>query len=96
MNEIQPLISVRSMLFAPAVRPEVLARLAGRGADTVVIDCEDATPPSAKAQARRHAFHFGSEAAASMQPAIAISVWWPAWRRLSAWPMPVRFSRTRA
>ena len=53
------------MLFAPAVRPDVLAKLAGRGADAVVIDCEDATPPLAKAEARQHAVRFGSEIAAS-------------------------------
>lgn len=46
---------LRSLLFAPAVRPEMLAKLPGTGADGVVIDCEDATPPGAKAEARRHA-----------------------------------------
>jgi len=61
------------MLFAPAVRPDVLARLAARGADAVVIDCEDATPPSAKAEARRHAFHFGTELAAAAQVLVRIN-----------------------
>ncbi len=65
MSSLQPLTRVRSVLFAPAVRPDVLAKLADRGADAVVIDCEDATPPGAKAEARRHAFRFGSEIAAS-------------------------------
>lgn len=41
------------MLFAPAVRPDFVARLGERGADTVVIDCEDATPPDKKADGRR-------------------------------------------
>ncbi len=45
---------VRSLLFAPAVRPDFIAKLPSRGADAVVIDCEDATPPNAKKEARTH------------------------------------------
>lgn len=48
---------LRSLLFAPAVRPDFVAKLAERGADAVVIDCEDATPANAKAEGRRHARH---------------------------------------
>lgn len=46
---------LRSLLFAPAVRPDFIERLPERGADGVVIDCEDATPPAAKEEARRNA-----------------------------------------
>ncbi len=46
---------LRSLLFAPAVRPDFVARLAERGADAVVIDCEDATPANAKAEGRANA-----------------------------------------
>lgn len=46
---------LRSLLFAPAVRPDFIAKLPARGADGVVIDCEDATPPNAKAEARVNA-----------------------------------------
>lgn len=46
---------LRSLLFAPAVRPDFLAKLPGRGADAVVIDCEDATPANAKAEGRANA-----------------------------------------
>ncbi len=46
---------LRSLLFAPAVRPDFVAKLAERGADAVVIDCEDATPANAKAEARANA-----------------------------------------
>jgi len=46
---------LRSLLFAPAVRPDFVAKLAQRGADAVVIDCEDATPANAKAQGRTNA-----------------------------------------
>jgi citrate lyase subunit beta/citryl-CoA lyase len=49
MNELGRL---RSLLFAPAVRPDFVAKLSQRGADAVVIDCEDATPPNAKAEGR--------------------------------------------
>ncbi|MGI9603274.1 MAG: HpcH/HpaI aldolase/citrate lyase family protein [Acidimicrobiales bacterium] len=43
---------MRSLLFAPATKPELVAKLAGRGADAVVFDLEDAVPPTAKAEAR--------------------------------------------
>jgi len=40
------------MLIAPAARPDFLAKLPQRGADIVFIDCEDAVPANAKAEAR--------------------------------------------
>ncbi len=43
---------MRSVLIAPAVRPDFLAKLPGRGADLLFVDCEDAVPPNAKAEAR--------------------------------------------
>jgi citrate lyase subunit beta/citryl-CoA lyase len=46
---------LRSVLFAPAVRPDFVAKLGGRGADVVVIDCEDATPANSKAEGRANA-----------------------------------------
>lgn len=51
-REIRAFARLRSLLFAPAVRPDFLKRLPERGADGVVIDCEDATPAAAKDQAR--------------------------------------------
>jgi len=50
VNEIGRL---RSLLFAPAVRPDFIAKLPERGADAVVVDCEDATPAGAKDLARQ-------------------------------------------
>lgn len=44
---------MRSVLIAPAVRPDFLAKLPGRGADMLFVDCEDAVPANAKAEARR-------------------------------------------
>jgi len=58
---VRPLSHVRSVLFAPAVRPDFLAKLPARGADAVVIDCEDATPPTAKAEARATCRRVGPE-----------------------------------
>ena len=39
---------LRSLLFAPAVRPDLLRKMPATGADAMVIDLEDATPPDAK------------------------------------------------
>lgn len=39
---------IRSLLFAPAVRPDLLRKMPASGADAMVIDLEDATPPDAK------------------------------------------------
>lgn len=43
---------LRSVLFAPAVRPDLVAKTPLAGADLVVIDLEDATPVNAKDDAR--------------------------------------------
>jgi citrate lyase subunit beta/citryl-CoA lyase len=50
-----PIERLRSLLFAPAVRPDFVQKLPASGADGVVIDCEDATPPSAKQAGRENA-----------------------------------------
>jgi citrate lyase subunit beta/citryl-CoA lyase len=56
---------LRSLLFAPAVRPDFIAKLPVRGADAVVIDCEDATPANAKAEGRANAAALAADVAAS-------------------------------
>ncbi len=43
---------IRSLLFAPAVRPDLVRKGPATGADAIVIDLEDATPPNAKDEAR--------------------------------------------
>lgn len=46
---------LRSVLFAPAVRDDMIPKLPRSGADGVVIDCEDATPLGQKAAGRSNA-----------------------------------------
>jgi citrate lyase subunit beta/citryl-CoA lyase/(S)-citramalyl-CoA lyase len=48
----------RSLLFAPANRPELFAKVLASGADIVCLDLEDAVPPGAKAAARAAALPF--------------------------------------
>jgi citrate lyase subunit beta/citryl-CoA lyase len=43
---------IRSLLFAGASRPDLVAKLSGKGADAVAIDLEDAVPATAKDEAR--------------------------------------------
>jgi citrate lyase subunit beta/citryl-CoA lyase len=61
------------LLFAPASRPDVLAKLPRTGPDGVVIDLEDAVPPDAKAAARPHARAAGT-ALATAHPSMAVYV----------------------
>jgi citrate lyase subunit beta / citryl-CoA lyase len=46
---------LRSALFAPANRPDLVAKTPRTGPDAVIIDLEDGTPPSAKVTARPQA-----------------------------------------
>ena len=48
---------LRSLLFAPAVRPDIFAKLPHRGADAVIVDLEDAVPIARKDEAREAARH---------------------------------------
>ena len=43
---------MRSCLYVPGDRPAMLAKAAGRGADMLILDLEDAVAPSSKAEAR--------------------------------------------
>lgn len=45
-------VRLRSLLFAPAVRPDLVAKMPATGADLLAIDLEDATPVAAKVDAR--------------------------------------------
>lgn len=61
------------MLFAPAVRPDFVARLGERGADVVVIDCEDATPANAKEEGRTNARRLAPTLAAACAVVVRIN-----------------------
>jgi citrate lyase subunit beta/citryl-CoA lyase len=61
------------LLFAPASRPDVLAKLPRTGPDGVVIDLEDAVPADAKAAARPHARAAGTDLATA-NPEMAVYV----------------------
>ncbi len=50
-----PLPRLRSLLFAPAIRDDVIPKTTRVGADGIVIDCEDATPFDQKAAGRSNA-----------------------------------------
>jgi citrate lyase subunit beta / citryl-CoA lyase len=64
---------LRSLLFAPASRPDVCAKLPRSGPDGVVIDLEDAVPADGKADARVHARAVG-EQLANDNPGLAVYV----------------------
>ena len=60
MIEPKPVGRLRSLLFAPAVRDDMIPKLPRSGADGVVIDCEDATPMGQKAAGRSNAMELVS------------------------------------
>jgi citrate lyase subunit beta/citryl-CoA lyase len=51
--EVKPAGAVRSYLYVPGDRPELLTRATARGADALILDLEDAVPVAAKDQARQ-------------------------------------------
>lgn len=64
---------LRSVLFAPAVKPDLIEKLPRWGADAVVIDCEDATPPDRKEEAREIAHRVGGSIAGSVPVWIRVN-----------------------
>jgi citrate lyase subunit beta/citryl-CoA lyase len=64
---------MRSVLFAPASRPDVLRKLPRSAPDVVVLDLEDAVPPDGKVEARQHAREVGAELARE-HPALLVFV----------------------
>lgn len=59
----------RSYLYVPGDRPDRMASAAGRGADALILDLEDAVPSPAKAAARGHVRGFLAGAPSGPQ-------WW--------------------
>ena len=66
-------LRLRSLLFAPASRPDVLAKLPRANPDGVVLDLEDAVAPNAKADAREHSREAGAMLARE-HPHIAVYI----------------------
>jgi citrate lyase subunit beta / citryl-CoA lyase len=64
---------IRSLLFAPASKPDVLRKLPRSAPDAVALDLEDAVPPDGKPAAREHSRDVGAELAAD-HPDIAVYV----------------------
>jgi citrate lyase subunit beta/citryl-CoA lyase len=64
---------IRSLLFAPASKPDVLRKLPRATPDAVALDLEDAVAPDAKPAAREHAREVGAELAAA-HPNLAVYV----------------------
>ena len=64
---------LRSLLFAPASRPDVVAKLPRSGPDGVVLDMEDAVPPGGKVEARTVARELGPKLATE-HPELAVYV----------------------
>jgi len=64
---------IRSVLFAPASKPDMLRKLPRSAPDAVALDLEDAVPPDGKPAARRHAHEVGAELAAA-HPDLAVYV----------------------
>jgi citrate lyase subunit beta/citryl-CoA lyase len=55
-------MSLRSLLFVPADRPDRMRKALGYGADALILDLEDSVAPAAKAAAREHVAAFLQEA----------------------------------
>jgi len=49
---------MRSCLYVPGDKPEMLAKAASRGADVIMADLEDAVPPGRKLEARESVIEF--------------------------------------
>jgi citrate lyase subunit beta/citryl-CoA lyase len=64
---------LRSLLFAPASRPDVLRKMPRAEPDGVALDLEDAVPADGKADARVHSRAVGTELAAA-HPDLAVYV----------------------
>lgn len=64
----------RSILFAPATRPDRFGKAIAAGADAVALDLEDSVPPHGKAHAREKIRSYISHRPADGGPALAVRV----------------------
>ncbi len=69
------ILPMRSLLFAPGNRPDVVAKLPRSNPDAVVVDLEDAVAPSAKAASRAVVYQSTTELVADPNgPAVWVRV----------------------
>ncbi|MDI2132445.1 HpcH/HpaI aldolase/citrate lyase family protein [Yinghuangia seranimata] len=66
--------ALRSHLYVPGDRPDVLRKAVARGADALIIDLEDAVAASAKDTARRVVADFLAERVADGTPALWVRI----------------------
>ncbi|MFV2019965.1 HpcH/HpaI aldolase/citrate lyase family protein [Micromonospora sp. LOL_023] len=64
----------RSYLYVPGDDPDKLRKATGRGADALIIDLEDAVPPSGKQQARRIVADWLTDRELTAQPEIWVRI----------------------
>jgi citrate lyase subunit beta/citryl-CoA lyase len=66
-----PITRLRSLLYAPANRPDLTAKMARFGPDAAILDLEDGTPGDEKISARTMA----AQAATDLRPRFSGSIW---------------------
>lgn len=64
---------IRSYLFVPGDKPDVIRKAAASAADAIIIDLEDAVAPSAKPDARRHVSAFLDERTGPQQVFVRVN-----------------------
>lgn len=73
-----PAVTPRSLLYVPAVRPELFDKAVAGDADAVILDLEDAVPADHKAEARTHLRSWLDRERSSeteARPASATEIW---------------------
>ena len=74
MDARSRLSPVRSWLYAPGNNPKLLDRVFGAGADAVILDLEDAVPPSEKEHARDLVAHKVRERSGQPGPLLFVRI----------------------
>lgn len=73
-----PVVAPRSLLYVPAVRPELFDKAVAGASDAVILDLEDAVPADRKTEARTHLrtwFESESSAGGDVLPTNETEVW---------------------
>jgi citrate lyase subunit beta/citryl-CoA lyase len=67
-------MAARTYLFVPGNRPERFAKALASGADSVVLDLEDAVAPEAKASARDAIADWAASASAAERARVVVRI----------------------